>query len=304
MIDEDFLLEALPPMQDKNAIVEIEYLRFIEERKKRPNIVGYSENHHIIPKCLGGNDNLDNLIRLSGAEHYEAHLLLSKVYPLHEGLAFTIQMMQGKNKMTAIEYEEFRKLKVIAMMFSRKGQNKSNCERIRKQSITITGRTKDSHISVAAQSEALTGRTKETHEYLAEASKKMTGRTKETHEGPRKSSETQKGRTKETHEGVAKSAASRTGHTKETHDYLKVRSVNRKGQNKENCEFMKTVSEKLKKLTPEQINFLIERKQEGLNFKQIHLLLTEMKINIGYSALPQIYRREIKNWEIKNEKLI
>lgn len=40
----------------------------------------YQEKHHIIPKCLGGNDYPDNLISLTLREHYIAHLLLSKMY--------------------------------------------------------------------------------------------------------------------------------------------------------------------------------------------------------------------------------
>ena len=41
----------------------------------------YTETHHIIPKCLGGTDDIDNLVELSAREHYIAHLLLVKLYP-------------------------------------------------------------------------------------------------------------------------------------------------------------------------------------------------------------------------------
>ena len=40
----------------------------------------YYENHHIIPKCLGGTDDNDNLVYLLPEEHYIAHLLLVKIY--------------------------------------------------------------------------------------------------------------------------------------------------------------------------------------------------------------------------------
>jgi hypothetical protein len=39
---------------------------------------GYSEVHHIIPTCLGGSDDPDNLIRLSYPEHFLCHWLLIK----------------------------------------------------------------------------------------------------------------------------------------------------------------------------------------------------------------------------------
>jgi len=37
---------------------------------------GYYENHHIIPKCLGGNDSKSNLVKLTAKEHFVCHHLL------------------------------------------------------------------------------------------------------------------------------------------------------------------------------------------------------------------------------------
>jgi len=57
------------------------YQNLVNKAKKRKNIDGvYYENHHILPKCLGGNDKPDNLVSLTLREHYVAHLLLSKIY--------------------------------------------------------------------------------------------------------------------------------------------------------------------------------------------------------------------------------
>lgn len=42
--------------------------------------VGY-EIHHVIPRCLGGSDNKDNLAKLTYKEHLLAHKLLYKMYP-------------------------------------------------------------------------------------------------------------------------------------------------------------------------------------------------------------------------------
>ena len=41
----------------------------------------YYEVHHIVPKCMGGTDNLNNKIRLYAKEHYEAHRLLALENP-------------------------------------------------------------------------------------------------------------------------------------------------------------------------------------------------------------------------------
>ena len=40
---------------------------------------GYTENHHIIPRSLGGSNDKDNLVELTGREHWVAHMLLYKV---------------------------------------------------------------------------------------------------------------------------------------------------------------------------------------------------------------------------------
>jgi hypothetical protein len=39
----------------------------------------YGENHHIVPKCLGGSDESCNITRLTAKEHYIAHWLLYKM---------------------------------------------------------------------------------------------------------------------------------------------------------------------------------------------------------------------------------
>ena len=57
------------------------YCNLIDKRKKNQLPVDeYGENHHIIPKSLGGLDDNDNLVRLSAREHFISHLLLSEMY--------------------------------------------------------------------------------------------------------------------------------------------------------------------------------------------------------------------------------
>lgn len=51
----------------------------IIERSKTRTVVGYSENHHIIPKSLGGDNSKANLARLTAREHYICHRLLVKM---------------------------------------------------------------------------------------------------------------------------------------------------------------------------------------------------------------------------------
>ena len=42
--------------------------------------VGYTENHHILPRSMGGSDDESNLVKLTGREHWIAHLLLWKIH--------------------------------------------------------------------------------------------------------------------------------------------------------------------------------------------------------------------------------
>ena len=60
------------------------YYKIIEKAKEE-NIngkrnIGYFEKHHIQPKSLGGNNNIENLVKLTAREHFICHWLLVKMY--------------------------------------------------------------------------------------------------------------------------------------------------------------------------------------------------------------------------------
>lgn len=57
----------------------IYYFNLIEKRRKVPATGTIIERHHIIPKCLGGNNEKENLVSLTGREHYIAHKFLVKI---------------------------------------------------------------------------------------------------------------------------------------------------------------------------------------------------------------------------------
>ena len=52
----------------------------IEKARNRP-IKGYVEKHHIIPKCMGGTNDKNNLVHLTAKEHFIIHKLLVEIYP-------------------------------------------------------------------------------------------------------------------------------------------------------------------------------------------------------------------------------
>lgn len=57
------------------------YNLLIEKARSSPKLEGeYYENHHVIPRSLGGTDAQDNLVSLTFRQHYVAHHLLYKIY--------------------------------------------------------------------------------------------------------------------------------------------------------------------------------------------------------------------------------
>ena len=62
-------------------------------RAKDRTATGYMEEHHIIPKSMGGTDDPTNLVMLTPEEHYLVHQLLVKLYPSNENLIFAANMM-------------------------------------------------------------------------------------------------------------------------------------------------------------------------------------------------------------------
>jgi len=63
------------------------------QRAKNRCVEGYTERHHIVPKCLGGSNDEKNLVRLTAPEHYLAHQLLVKLNPGHKGIIWSAMAM-------------------------------------------------------------------------------------------------------------------------------------------------------------------------------------------------------------------
>jgi len=71
----------------------------IIERAKTRQLEGYKEKHHIIPKCLGGNNDKSNLVELTAREHFICHQLLVEIFPKENKLKHALFLMAvGKRK--------------------------------------------------------------------------------------------------------------------------------------------------------------------------------------------------------------
>lgn len=96
----------------------MDYLKLynsIVERGKNRVITGYTENHHIIPKCVGGSNNKWNMVRLTAKEHYVCHMLLCEIYPEENKLKY------GFWRMCNVNNNEFqhRNYRVSGMIYER-----------------------------------------------------------------------------------------------------------------------------------------------------------------------------------------
>ena len=84
------------------------YDEIIERAKSRglnkKLLDGYFERHHIIPKCLGGTNSKDNLVLLTGREHYLCHKLLHKANKNHKGLFLAFHKMSLSKRLCQERY--------------------------------------------------------------------------------------------------------------------------------------------------------------------------------------------------------
>lgn len=89
-----------------NSKYTFHYELLIARARNRPAPEGYCERHHVIPRSLGGSDEMSNIVTLTAREHFIAHLLLSKmcicsqhrhkmVWALHR-MAFSCPLLSSK----------------------------------------------------------------------------------------------------------------------------------------------------------------------------------------------------------------
>jgi hypothetical protein len=99
------------------------YLKIYKDicnRGQTERTLSYCEIHHIIPKCLNGDNLKNNLTTLSAKEHYIAHLLLTKIYPNSSNIQHAFGMMEASRKdqirrYTSNQYDKMRRAHSNAM---------------------------------------------------------------------------------------------------------------------------------------------------------------------------------------------
>lgn len=73
---------------------------------------GFVEKHHILPKCMGGDNSVSNLILLPVRAHFIAHYLLHRAYPENTKLAHAFAMMGVSNEYQRRSSKLYEKTKI------------------------------------------------------------------------------------------------------------------------------------------------------------------------------------------------
>ena len=97
-----------------NCIIEKAKLKNRQKLNKTDIEYIYYERHHIIPRCLNGGNEKENLVLLTAKEHFIAHKLLTYIYPYNRKIVVAFYMMVNACKkrynISARDYAYSRKL--------------------------------------------------------------------------------------------------------------------------------------------------------------------------------------------------
>jgi hypothetical protein len=140
----------------------------IIDRARNRTLIGYREKHHVIPRCMNGNNDISNLVELTAREHFIIHKILCEIYPLIDKLIYAYySMVTRKNKyqdrnyhISNREYQRIKEQHAIRM---------SNLYTGRFQSPTRKGHinTKEHNQKIANSISALGPRSDETKEKIS-----------------------------------------------------------------------------------------------------------------------------------------
>ena len=91
-------------------------------RARNRKLTSYFEKHHVIPRCLGGGDEAENIVKLTAEEHYVAHQLLVKIHPGNRKLVFAAWMMCNGKKRNNKRYAWLKRKQVQVLSETHRGR--------------------------------------------------------------------------------------------------------------------------------------------------------------------------------------
>lgn len=80
---------------NENELYDEYIKRILDSRENIKDSENYQEIHHILPRCMDGEDNKENLIYLYAQEHYYAHKLLALENPENNSLQYAWWAISG-----------------------------------------------------------------------------------------------------------------------------------------------------------------------------------------------------------------
>ena len=105
------------PVKNINSLLEYFYLVSLSD--------GSDHTHHIFPRCLGGNDDKNNLISLSLNTHALAHKVLAEAVP-HKGIEYAAMMMTREKILSPLPHTDETKRKISRAKLGRKNSKEHN----------------------------------------------------------------------------------------------------------------------------------------------------------------------------------
>jgi len=122
----------------------------IIERAQNRKLDGYVEKHHIVPKCIGGLNVKENIVKLTAREHFLCHMLLCEIHPLEYKLKHALFLMAiGKQKVREKTYvigsRVYERLKTeYSEMLTGKPQTQETRDKKSKSMLAVwNGKTKE-----------------------------------------------------------------------------------------------------------------------------------------------------------------
>ena len=286
------------------------YNELIMRGWRRTNLYGYCEKHHIIPKCIGGGNEVSNIVKLTAEEHFIAHLLLTRMYPDEYKLARAVIFMKDRNKgFTARNnkmFGELRRKAAIQNSISSKRENLSPETRKRmSEGCKLRVRSKETILKIAQSKKGSKLSTK-AKENMSKAQKLRHKLNPLSPESKLKISMANKGRkhTEETRKNMSEAGKRRAPITEETR--LKLSEALKKRVRKPvSDETKKKISETLKgRPSPKKGTKLSEEARVALlGIGKGRKASDETKEKLRLAGLNRIHSEESKKKMSKAQKL-
>lgn len=147
----------------------------------------YTENHHIIPKCLGGADEETNFVRLPPRVHFLLHWMLVKIYDHHSlKYAFNNMCTQGNEyykRPSSASYQYARKY--LSKMMKENNPNKDGLQAKAAWAIASTERRENQRACMARVNSLHKSKPKELRHYECRRCKTEITRLEFIHHKPR-----------------------------------------------------------------------------------------------------------------------